>query len=81
MGEREELVRDLATRYHIKGFEKSPLEREEASQFLATLNDIKRRQHAETDKLQVYSLSRILAQSERHIIYRPRAGTATKSTI
>ena len=53
MTEREELVRELATRYHIKGFEKSPLDREQASQFLLALNDVKRRQHSETDKLQV----------------------------
>ena len=54
MAEREELVRELATKYHIKGVEQSPLEREEASQFLSNLNDVKRRQHAETDRLQVY---------------------------
>ena len=53
MNEREELVRELATRYHIRGFEQSPLDREQASQFLSTLNDVKRRQHNETDKLQV----------------------------
>ena len=58
MTEREELIRDLASRFHIKGFEQSPIEREEAQQFLAALNDVKRRQHAETDRLQVESRSR-----------------------
>ncbi|RDX42487.1 hypothetical protein OH76DRAFT_1362729 [Lentinus brumalis] len=51
--ERDALVRELATRYHIKGFEQSPLDREQASQFLSALNDVKRRQHNETDRLQV----------------------------
>ena len=52
------LVRDLAARFHIKGFEQSPIEREQAHQFLAALNDVKRRQHAETDKLQLESRTR-----------------------
>ena len=68
MVEREELVRDLAARFHIKGFEQSPIEREQAHQFLASLNDVKRRQHAETDKLQLESRTR----NERH---RPRSVT------
>lgn len=58
MLEREELIRDLAARFHIKGFEQSPIEREEAQQFLAAVNDVKRRQHAETDRLQVESRTR-----------------------
>ena len=58
MVEREELVRDLSARFHIKGFEQSPIEREQAHQFLAALNDVKRRQHAETDKLQLESRTR-----------------------
>ncbi len=58
MAEREELIRDLTSRFHIKGFEQSPIEREEAQQFLAALNDVKRRQHAETDRLQVESRTR-----------------------
>ncbi|KAI1789650.1 hypothetical protein LXA43DRAFT_1020614 [Ganoderma leucocontextum] len=58
MTEREELIRDLAARFHIKGFEQSPIEREEAQQFLVALNDVKRRQHAETDRLQVESRTR-----------------------
>ncbi|PIL22506.1 hypothetical protein GSI_15195 [Ganoderma sinense ZZ0214-1] len=58
MAEREELIRDLSSRFHIRGFEQSPVEREEAQQFLAALNDVKRRQHAETDRLQVESRTR-----------------------
>ena len=58
MVEREELIRDLAARFQIKGFEQSPIEREQAHQFLAALNDVKRRQHAETDRLQLESRTR-----------------------
>ncbi|TBU46351.1 hypothetical protein BD309DRAFT_1078711 [Dichomitus squalens] len=58
MLERDELIHDLAARFHIKGFEQSSIKREEAQQFIAALNDVKRRQHAETDRLQVESRTR-----------------------
>lgn len=53
MGEREEFVHELAAKFHIRGFEASPLEREGASQFLVALNEQKRRQQSEFDRIQV----------------------------
>lgn len=81
MADREELVRELSAKYHIRGFEQSPLGREEASQFLSNLNDIKRRQHTETDRLQVKWASQNVSQHQKsHIGCRQRAGARTMST-
>ncbi|KAH9891681.1 hypothetical protein C8Q73DRAFT_746760 [Cubamyces lactineus] len=55
IADREQLIHDIASRHHIKGYESSPLEREQVIQFISTLNDAKRRQNAETDRLQAES--------------------------
>ncbi|KAL1950585.1 hypothetical protein VTO73DRAFT_5709 [Trametes versicolor] len=52
IADREELIHDIASRHHIKGFENSQLERDQVQQFISTLVDTKRRQNAETDRLQ-----------------------------
>ncbi|KAI0822321.1 hypothetical protein BC628DRAFT_691139 [Trametes gibbosa] len=52
IADREELIRDIASRHHIKGYENSPLERDQVLQFISTLGDAKRKQNAETDRLQ-----------------------------
>ena len=53
MGEREVFVHELAAKFRIRGFDASPLEREQASEFLAALVEQRRRQQSDTDKLQV----------------------------
>ncbi|KAI0354999.1 hypothetical protein OH77DRAFT_379119 [Trametes cingulata] len=55
IADREELIRDIASRHHIKGFENSQLDRDQVIQFISLLNDAKRKQNAETDRLQVGS--------------------------
>ncbi|KAH9854720.1 hypothetical protein C2E23DRAFT_726150 [Lenzites betulinus] len=66
IADREELIRDIASRHHIKGYENSPLERDQVLQFISTLGDAKRRQNAETDRLQSTLQSKI-SDAERDI--------------
>ncbi|OSD07185.1 hypothetical protein PYCCODRAFT_1402589 [Trametes coccinea BRFM310] len=53
--ERGELIRDLASRFHIRGYENPPFDREQVVQFISTLSEAKRRQNTETDRLQAES--------------------------
>ncbi|KAI0771249.1 hypothetical protein BD413DRAFT_604552 [Trametes elegans] len=66
IADREELIRDIASRHHIKGFESSQLERDQVIQFISTLNDAKRRQNVETDKLQSTLQTRVTS-AERDV--------------
>ncbi|CDO71491.1 hypothetical protein BN946_scf184909.g85 [Trametes cinnabarina] len=55
IAERAELIRDLASRFHIRGYENPPFDRDQVVQFISTLGEAKRRQNAETDRLQAES--------------------------
>ena len=53
IADREELIREIGAKYQLKGYDHSPLEREKVQEFIVKLGDLRRRQGAETDKLQV----------------------------
>ncbi|TFK52414.1 hypothetical protein OE88DRAFT_1401845 [Heliocybe sulcata] len=50
--EREQLIRDLSTKYQIKGYDYSPLEKEKASEFASRINELLRREAIEAEKIQ-----------------------------
>ncbi|KAF9219190.1 hypothetical protein BS17DRAFT_718386 [Gyrodon lividus] len=50
--EREELIREISDKHHIKGYSHSPLEREKVNEFISRLGDLQRRERSEYEKLQ-----------------------------
>ncbi|KZT23428.1 P-loop containing nucleoside triphosphate hydrolase protein [Neolentinus lepideus HHB14362 ss-1] len=52
LAEREELIRDLSTKYQIKGYDYSPLEKEKAAEFTSRLSDLLRRETIDAEKIQ-----------------------------
>ena len=53
MAEREAYIRELGTRHHLSGYDHSQLEREKVAEFISRLSDMKNKQNAETEDLQV----------------------------
>lgn len=53
IADREELIREISAKHQLKGYDHSPLEREKVAEFVTKIGDLRRRQNAETDKLQV----------------------------
>ncbi|KAI0345847.1 hypothetical protein BDW22DRAFT_1353452 [Trametopsis cervina] len=58
--DREETIRELSTKHHLKGYDHSPLEREKIIEFITRLTDLQRNQNNETDSLQSEQKSRSL---------------------
>ncbi|KAL6304328.1 P-loop containing nucleoside triphosphate hydrolase protein [Sparassis latifolia] len=52
IADRESSIRDISAKYQIKGFDHSPLSREQIQDFIVKLGDLRRRQHSETNRLQ-----------------------------
>jgi DNA repair protein RAD50 len=50
--EREELIREISNKHHIKGYNHSPLEREKINEFIYRLGDLQSKQRSEYEKLQ-----------------------------
>ena len=53
--ESEALIRSIGAKYHLKGYDYSPLEREKVVEFISRFDDLRRRHNAETESLQVRS--------------------------
>ena len=53
LAEREAYIRELGTRHHLSGYDHSQLEREKVAEFISRLSDMKNKQNAETEDLQV----------------------------
>ena len=53
MADREKLIRELAAKYNMKGFDHTPLEREKVVEFINRLSELQQRQNAEADRVQV----------------------------
>jgi len=51
--ERETLIHSIGTKHHLNGYDHSPLERENVIEFISRFGDLRRRQNAETERLQV----------------------------
>jgi DNA repair protein RAD50 len=56
MADREEVIRAISSKLHIKGFDHSPLERNEIVDFMVKLEDMQKRQKVEYEKHQVCHL-------------------------
>ncbi|XP_006462486.1 hypothetical protein AGABI2DRAFT_206829, partial [Agaricus bisporus var. bisporus H97] len=52
VAEREQLIHEISEKHKIKGFNYSPLEREKAHEFLSRLDELRRKQIADLDKIQ-----------------------------
>ena len=51
--DREALIRELSTRFHMKGFDHTPLEREHVAEFITTFTDVRNQQNTATEDIQV----------------------------
>ncbi|CCM03496.1 uncharacterized protein FIBRA_05630 [Fibroporia radiculosa] len=50
--DREATIKQICAKYQIQGFDQTPLERDKVLEFITKLEDLRRRQNTETDKLQ-----------------------------
>jgi DNA repair protein RAD50 len=53
VAEREQLIHEISEKHKIKGFNYSPLEREKAHEFLSRLDELRRKQNADLERIQV----------------------------
>lgn len=65
LADREELVRELSTKYELKGFDYSPLEKEKVAEFTSRLSDLLRRETMEAEKIQEEANTRNKEYQER----------------
>ncbi|KAF7792625.1 hypothetical protein EIP86_003722 [Pleurotus ostreatoroseus] len=50
--DRETLIRELSNRFHMKGFDHTPLEREHVAEFITTFTDVRNQQNTATEDIQ-----------------------------
>ncbi|CAL1713176.1 unnamed protein product [Somion occarium] len=55
IADREELVRDLAAKHQLRGYDHSPLEKEQVLEFTTKLSELQRKQIIEADNIQADS--------------------------
>ncbi|KDQ62331.1 hypothetical protein JAAARDRAFT_66083 [Jaapia argillacea MUCL 33604] len=64
VSDREELIRTIAGKYQMKGYDHSPLEKEKVADFISRLEDLVRQKASETEKLQ----SEVASQNKEYQI-------------
>lgn len=56
LSDRMDLIRELAAKHDIRGFDRSPLEKEKIQEFTSRLSDMQRAKITETDNIQVFDM-------------------------
>ncbi|KAH9922826.1 P-loop containing nucleoside triphosphate hydrolase protein [Epithele typhae] len=56
--QRDTVVRDVATKHRLRGYDSAPFTPEQISRFMGEFGDLKRKQSAESDRLQIETQSR-----------------------
>jgi hypothetical protein len=77
------MIRTISTRHSIRGYDRSPIEADQVVEFTTKLTELRRKQNAETERIQVstFLYGPALHCTEDETLFRsPKEGSRAKNT-